>query len=384
MAGVRPIFQPVLQGHQHATKLIELASEDWLTELTLSAAFANAAGVRAVSAKIALIADRCRAFIGVRNGSTTAQALSALLKLGVEVYAVDTSMRARIFHPKFYLAVGNDQGRVVIGSANLTHAGLFNNLEAGADISLDLQDANDHAFIARFREGLDRLINDFPDHCFRISSGRQIIRLLREGVIEDERRETTGTSLGAGEPGATTTKKRIDLPFVPPPKTQGTRKARPPKSADGARFSTLPQYGQLVWVKPRLPRTDLQLLKRGHDPGVLRLVQARFEVNGERINWRTYFRQDIFGHLAWGSGPNDPEKEMAVAPFSLVVAGVYVGDFDLTLSHKPAWEAGQSNYTTGLHWGAATKHICHEALIDRALRLYVSVSSVGRFVIEID
>jgi hypothetical protein len=76
--------------------------------------------------------------------------------------------------------------------------------------------------------------------------------------------------------------------------------------------------------------------------------------------------------------------ETRPAPTSLIIAGVYVGDFDMPLSHKPSWAAGQGNYTTGLHWAGATNHIKQPGLVGRTLKLYQPASAMGRYVIEID
>lgn len=385
MAQILPIFQPVLHEHRHVDRLVSMAGEPWLTKLIISSAFANAVGVAAVSDALRPVAARCQAFIGVRNGSTTAQALMTLLSLGVRLYAVDTAMRARIFHPKLYLAKGADQAIVIIGSANLTHAGLHNNIEASAELLLDRTDPSDRAFLVQFLAGFQRLIDDFPEHCVAVTSGRQIVEMMREGLLEDERQPRAETALGAGQQGAKTSKPRIGLPFTVPAKTKKkkARKPKPPQAVPGVPMSAMPHYGQLVWAKPNVPEGDLQLLKVGHISGVLRLTQARYEVDGHKIDHTTYFRNDVFGQLAW-TYDQVAQKEVAVAPVSLIVAGVYVGDFDLRLSHKPAWEAGQGNYTTGLHWHDATDHIRKPGLVGRTLRLFEPALPGGRFVIEID
>lgn len=349
MAVVRAIFQPMAAGHQHAGELNGLLAEPWITSVILSSAFANSNGVAEVAPALRQLGNRCKLYIGARNGSTTAQAIARLLATGAEVYLVDTAMRARIFHPKLFLARGNGVARVVMGSANLTHAGLFNNIEAGANMELDLGDVADARFVNSFVAGFDKLEADFPDHCFAIQSGRQIVTLMREGVLEDERKPTATTALGAGRQGPNTNKPRIGLPFRVPPIRVRTRRPRPPAPAPGTVMSVMPQYGALLWAKPNLPTSDLQQLVHGNNPGVLRLTQARFEVNGQRINQATYFRNDVFGSLAWAVDPNDPGKEMADIEISLVIAGVYVGDFDLHLSHKPAWAAGQAQLH---HWDA--------------------------------
>jgi hypothetical protein len=382
MAYAKPIFQPVNAAHQHAGQLNSLLQETWVTDLTLSSAFANSAGIEAIAPALSASAPYTRAFIGIRNGSTTAQSLLSLLKLGVDLYCVDTATRSRIFHPKLFMGRGSARARVVIGSANLTHPGLFNNIEAGADIELDLNENADREFVEGFLDGFQLLISNFPEHCFHISSARQIIDLMRQGLLEDERNPKTNTALGVGNQGAKTSKASIPLPFKAPPKRKYKPVRKPQLAHSASNISAPLPYGQLVWVKPKLPETDLQL-NAGHAPGVLRLTQARYEVNGQRINQTSYFRNQVFSQLNWTFDAT-ANKEVSVAPISLVIAGVYVGDFDLPLSHKAAWEANQNNYTTGLHWENATTHIRHQGLVGRTLRIYAPPRSQSRFIVEID
>lgn len=379
MAKVCAIFQPLAGGQQHAPQLVSLARETWLDKLIISSAFSNSAGVAAVSTALAPVAGACRAFIGVRNGSTTAQATAALLKLGVELYALDTATRSLIFHPKAYIATGPNQARAIVGSANLTHAGLFNNIEAGTDIELDLSDASDKAFVDTMLDGFDDLIVNHPQHCFRIHSGRQIVDLMKQGILEDERNPKTQTTFGSGKQGNSTSKPRINLPFK---SSIGKTKTRKPKIVPATPASSLPIYGQLVWAKPKLPRTDLQL-NPGNASGVLRLTQASYKVGGVVIDQTTYFRNQVFGALKWTHNTT-AQKDEAVALTSLVIAGVYVGDFDMPLSHKLAWAAGQNNYTTGLHWDKATSHIKNSGLVDRSLKLYQPTSAGARYIVDID
>ncbi|RII39013.1 hypothetical protein DL237_10065 [Pseudooceanicola sediminis] len=383
MAKVRAIFQPLAGKQQHAPLIISLAGEAWSTRLIVSSAFSNSAGVAAVSQAIAPISGACRAFIGVRNGSTTAQAIAALFKLGVELYVIDTATRSRIFHPKVYLAVGVGQARAIVGSANLTHAGLFNNIEVGSDIDLDLADATDKAFVDTLIDCFDDLIKNHPQHCFKINSIRQIVDLMKQGILEDERSPKTQTAFGSGHQGSVTTKPRINLPFK---YSQTKSKTKKPKISPTIPVSgqlSAPQiYGQMVWFKPSLPRSDLQL-NPGHAPGVLRLTQAKYRVGGNVIDQTTYFRNQVFGPLSWKYNPT-AQKDEAEAQVSLVIAGVYVGDFDMRLSHKLAWAAGQGNYTTGLHWDEATSHIKQPGLVGRTLKLYLPASAGARYVIEID
>lgn len=99
----------------------------------------------------------------------------------------------------------------------------------------------------------------------------------------------------------------------------------------------------VLWVKPKLPRGDLQLLKTCNASGVLRLTQA-----GMNMDWTTYFRNSVFGKLQWRMLGG---KEVSHANFKIVLNGVDHGQHVLKISHKPSWESNQSNYTTAIHWG---------------------------------
>lgn len=179
-------------------------------------------------------------------------------------------------------------------------------------------------------------------------------------------------------------KSPIALPFTAGPRKKA-RKPKPPVVGGGGLViaAASPTFGQLVWVKPKLPPSDLQLNKGSNVPGVLRLTQAGYQVNGQIIDQKTYFRNQVFSQLNW-THDHAKQKDVADIPISLIIAGVYVGDFDLTLSHKSAWAANQGNYTTGLHWAGATNHIKHSGLVGRSLKLYEPATAQGRFVVEIN
>lgn len=129
------------------------------------------------------------------------------------------------------------------------------------------------------------------------------------------------------------------------------------------------------WVKSNIPEGDLQLLATSNASGVLRLTQSNY-----KIDQTTYFRNDVFGHLAWQ--PKDG-KEMAAAIFKLEIDGQDCGNFKLELSHKPSWESGQNNYTTGLHWGSAIGIIQDRSLIGKDLTLYEAIDENYEYLIKI-
>lgn len=387
MAIAKAVFQP-FGGAVHSSEVSDLLQAEGMDKVLIASAFVNRAGVEALSN--ALKGRDTTVYVGIRNGATTLQGIHALNQLQAMVHTVDTGKIARIFHPKLYMSYCESRAHVLIGSANLTHAGLHNNIEIGTYLELDRSDAGDAAFVDSLLTRFNSLRNDYPQHCAQVHTVRQLINLMRSGLIEDERnprRAATGTSAISDGTSSRITIDPIDLPFVLPTK----RKVKK-KSATGASIKRKalravapppPAYGPLMWEKPNLPKGDLQLLTQGHSSGVLRLTKAGFRVGEDLIDQTKYFRYTVFSDLDWLPDPDEPDKERAFADFSLVVRGVHVQQFKLKLTHNPNWEAGQNNYTTGLHWGPAKQYISENSLIGSALRLY-GRTKTSPFVIEID
>lgn len=388
MVKASTIFQP-LAGQLHKKEVVKLLAKAGAKKIRIATAFANSAGVAALKTALIPNAEVTRIFVGIRNGATTLQGILALLSTEISVYVVDTGSPYRIFHPKLYVIERSNTAQVIIGSANATHAGLHNNIEAGVLLELDLSDKDDQKFLDELTGGLTELRTKHPNHCYKIKSIKQAEQLLADGLVEDERSPRVSVTAGKPKGSKSATLPIIGLPFTAPPASSGkkTPVVPPPPSppTSGAAAPVLSvSYGDLVWVKPKLPDGDLQFPAKGNPTGVLRLTQAQFKVDGDKIDKTTYFRYTVFGSLAWAIDPKDPDKEIAVTTFALIIAGLFVGEFELQLSHKPKWESGQSNYTTALHWGEAMPHIKHRSLIGRALRLYAPASAGSPYIVEID
>ncbi|MEO3684063.1 hypothetical protein ABHN84_17465 [Shewanella vesiculosa] len=132
----------------------------------------------------------------------------------------------------------------------------------------------------------------------------------------------------------------------------------------------------IKWIKRNIPEGDLQLLTTCNASGVLRLTQSNYG-----IDQTTYFRNNVFNSLTWIVTDG---KEMASATFKLETNGQDRGLFRLNLSHKPSWEAEQSNYTTGLHWGTAIGVIQDDSLIGKTLTLYEAIDEGYDYLITIE
>lgn len=150
---------------------------------------------------------------------------------------------------------------------------------------------------------------------------------------------------------------------------QATPPALPPAAAPPVGATPLAR-GPVIWRKT-LAASDVQR-QAGNPTGGVRLTQARYTTTtGQRIDWTTYFRNDLFGRFPWAvlrTGRN--AREGTTVEFSLEVLGQNWGTHRLDISHKPSGEAGQSNYTTILHWGVLSAQVRDANLARRQLTLY--------------
>ena len=84
-----------------------------------------------------------RFVVGVDIENTTVEGLQDLLSLSTAgdcettVYHNESSV---IFHPKIYLFRNDQRARLIIGSNNITEAGLFTNTEVSLQIDAELPD----------------------------------------------------------------------------------------------------------------------------------------------------------------------------------------------------------------------------------------------------
>jgi hypothetical protein len=137
------------------------------------------------------------------------------------------------------------------------------------------------------------------------------------------------------------------------------------------KISNTPNLGGLLWQKIKLPASDVQR-QEGNVTGGLRLVQAKWKVDGNFIDQTTYFRNDVFGYLPWSVWKTKPYSEKAEAAFDVYLLGKSYGIHELMISHKPSGESGQHNYTTILHWGDLAEIVQELNLVGKTFSLYSS------------
>jgi HKD family nuclease len=357
-----------------------------------SVAFARANGVKAIESQLKLVSSKSRFFVGIRNGVTSKQALEALLTIGVELYAVDTAKNSILYHPKAFLSVGDSSARLLIGSANLTHSGLCNNIEFGAQIDFDLNENEDKRKVQEFETALINSVEKHPNHILKMDQDA-VGRLFDSGRLEDELIRVVFPSArvrtGKGDDLAP-----IALNFIPPPvvlrkaittAVKAKTKAKPILIVSEA--VPLDEY-HLVWQSNGLKERDLNVPsgENTSETGSMFWKKGAFE----DVDQRHYFRDTVFKELDWAkdASPAKSHFERSNATFRVIIKGLDLGDFWLKLSHNTKTDTKayiQGNSMTQVSWGTLKAHIAKRDLLGRILKLYKKVQNgAPSYLIEID
>ncbi|MCY4519432.1 MAG: phospholipase D family protein [Caldilineaceae bacterium] len=377
------ILQAVTDQH-HLSALQDLLAMEPAGDIILSSAFVTEAGLSLLADALEPVAHCTTLFAGIRNGITTAQGLARALALGCTLHVVDTGSRTPIFHTKLYFHRNEAQAQVIVGSANLTVAGLTANIEASLYQELDLAVGADAALAAQIDQRFRDMPKEFPEHVLRIDTQDQIETLLQQGRVMDEDRALLQPPAPA--PGHERTSgflPRMRLRTHAPRKAGGQRRTAT-KSRTRERQPAPAGDLELLWESPPLKRRDLNIptSAKTNPTGSMLWKKGQNDIDPKH-----YFRHQVFQKLEWRPHPRIQGKEMAEAHFQLVVGGVDCGVYRLTLSHDTRTDTAsyrQNQPMSSLHWGAAKPFVAREELLDRTLRLYRHAADFTTFVIDID
>lgn len=390
----------ILQGltkRTHSDVLGEILAGE-VERAIVSVAFASRSGVEHIEPLLAAHADKITVFAGIRNEITSAQALKLLLEIGVSLYAVDTGSRSILFHPKLYHVRNAESAKLSIGSANLTLGGLNNNIEAGLLLDLSLSEEDDTTFVKGLEASFDGLAAQHPENVFRILDQAEIDGLLDAGRLIDETaapppRNATKAKAGSTDPTPRMKMQPKQIRSKAKPKSPGNQAPAPaaaagapqaaaaPGNVPGVSATIAPDL-ELVWESKPLSRRSLGIPTgpNSNPTGSTTLGSGTFD----DIDRVAYFRNDLFGHLAWTLNGT---IETSDQEFDLVVKGVLLGTFDLTLRHsltRAAAAATDHNSPTSLSWNEARPLVARDDLLDRTMRIWRSTVYPDEFQIEID
>lgn len=343
-------------------------------EFTVVTAWAKRSGLSRLKRDLAAFrarGGRVRAIVGIDEGGATQQGLLLIRSLSDEM-SIFHDPRGGTFHPKLYVFKGNGAARIFIGSANLTRGGLYDNYELSVEIALELP--RDVALLNEVEGWIGWLLEE-PELCLA-ANDELMTKVIASRAVkdEDERRSETAagdrTSPSVLLPFGRATARRV---AAPSPSAEA-RPAGKPRETRPRHETAAPAQIERRWFK-RLDRSGAQQPPRAgtNVTGVLRLTQA-----GLPIDWRTYFRDQLFGSASWrqrtvGGQPG----EQASIPFEVTIDGQYLGAHRLGVSYARHREAGQANVTTVLHWGALGARLRAHEYTD--YWVVISATTNGRF-----
>jgi HKD family nuclease len=261
------------------------------------------------------------------------------------------------FHPKTVQIVHSDNSAVaIVGSGNFTHRGLGWNVEAA--ITLDTREGDTVSVLKEVASAIDRWRVLRESGVFPIDTEADIQALLSAGIISlstpPRQPSTIPTVVGNAQTSLTLgSRQRLWVPPVP---------VIPIVSPETATVSTLDATGVTPAISAPIaalpPQKWYKLLKAsdaqqnaGHKIAQLRLTKSVFA-----IDFRRFFRYDLFGALTWTVGrKNIHSYEYAEAAFDVQLPGKSMGVHNLQLHYAPHQEQSQNNYTSVLYWDEALK-----------------------------
>lgn len=119
-------------------------------------------------------------YLGVNLNATSKEALEKLLEYQIESYVV-FSPNSIIYHPKIYTFEGDERKRAIIGSANMTEKGLFQNIEASVCVDFESTDENGSEFLADIYDHFNAIINQEHPSCQLLT--QEVLEVLIESKV---------------------------------------------------------------------------------------------------------------------------------------------------------------------------------------------------------
>jgi hypothetical protein len=364
--------QPGRKGDAAGAFVGDLLSDPKIDRVTMVVAWARFSGLGLLEKEIRAFqrrGGRLRIIVGIDQGIATVPGLTLVAKLADEAFVFHNSKST--FHPKLYLGEGKSKAGLLVGSSNLTAGGLFGNYEAGLGAEFSLPGEAAEPALVEARDYVARLIAD-KAVCLRLT--KTLIKRLeanpRYAISHRERRSPAARRRGSsgekldetaetGEAGeaifGASKHRRTAAPKLSGAAAKELAKFERKKPSGPPPAAPVPVGGKATpvatWTKELSPSDAQHPPSKGSKPshaiGNVRLVEA-----GNPIDWRVWFRHDLFAAATWNEkrDRNRNKLEVAVVTFDVTIDGKSFGRVDLRVDHAPHRESGQDNHATILHW----------------------------------
>lgn len=383
-------------------ELLEKTEEDRFDNFYIMVAYVKRSGVSRLKPSILTFkgnGGQVKSIAGIDQKTSSKQGIKMLFELSDDMYIYYNRRLTSTFHPKVYIFEKIDQKAVVfIGSSNLTCGGLYTNYEMNSVLELDLTQETDREKFTEIKEFFNSYCNTSLDCCKQVSE--ELIQTLidRDKLNDEDTNSIARVAVNAneedteGEPLFGTenfTAPIVEVESVAESEIQSSTTSTSTTTSQSTNIQAQPppniQKGDLVWKK-HLTSSDVLYAQTTSTnvTGGLRLTQARWNVNGRRIDQTTYFKDVVFGNCNWSVFRQTPFQEVTDVLFNINILGQSHGQHRLRIRHKPSGESRQNNYTTLISWGSISQIISAQNLTGKDLFLYAPISGQNEpFYIEI-
>lgn len=336
--------------------------------------------------------EKYTVIVGIDQDGTSKEALTALNSLEINSY-VFYQTEPPIFHPKIYLFEGQKDTVLIIGSSNLTGAGLFNNVESSLMIEFTSSDEKGKALVNQVKSYFSTLFDFSDPNLFKLDLD------LIESLVNDGYVPTTQIWTKRYKKYAPQSDSKESTPSIVIP---SRKTAKIPRAFKG-KYKTDKVVSELIvetenkqnlelvgnseykvlWSVSNLRRRDLNIPtgESTHETGSMTLRKG----NMEEIDQRHYFYDVVFADLNWEQIPRTPNKVSAYSNFRIVICGVDYGTYKLKITHNTDTNTKtyrQNNAMSHLHWEEAKELVKQEELLDKSLYILKNINT-SEFVIEI-
>lgn len=385
------VAQPYRDHSNLGDFLARVVDDSAFSELRVCVAWAKASGLSKVRPLIEHFKQHgtLEIVIGISEGGATQEGLELAAELADRAYVL-YDPTGRTFHPKLYLASGDNDAAAFIGSNNLTAGGVYFNYEVAVECRMDLSVQEDLEFKREIDEILDRYISDTAI-CKPLDEDL-ILRLTKDeryriGSEEVRRRPSESSKVGESADQI------FGKSHYEKSKTwkEANKFARKPPLISEEDFQR--QISEVVsstivkrWWK-KMSSSDAQRPPRpdSNVTGKLRLTQRPHP-----IDHTTYFRHELFGELTWTSRDDTSGTEFVIISMEFMVDGESQGVEQFMIDHNQRRVAGQGNVPTVLAWGPRASRLLRsgnyvghyavvEKLVDGRFRLLVQPDEPSEF-----
>lgn len=379
---VVPIFQPYAHGDTSIRVLQGMFEDANFDQITLISAWVKRSAMRRLAVPAGSFQSRggfIRVIAGLSQGGASEEGLDAALDMADEAWAIfDPS--GRTFHPKMYIASGKEKFSVLLGSSNLTSAGLTTNFEANTLLTGSFALLSDSTYFSACKQYVDTLLRDS-------GVSRRLDQQLIEAIRSDPQivlspEHASANASASPSPRRTTLFSRSNntLSTAPPVPRESEIESRiRHESTRASTLETLKPRSDTVLLWSKVITKANSMRTGAHPTGHLTLTKSNYPINAS-----SWFRDTFFAECEWISTTDNRGRLREQCLVEFEINGIFESavKVPLQVDHTPSWASSQNNRTTILHWGPLMTPLRNDVNIENS-HVVIEKSSDGAYSLSV-